>query len=271
MLQLTPATPTPDAPLEERLARLEKLLEGLTTSTPPPSPVVKPADSDPWLVWEQNRKEVTAICVPMSWEHVPKRFVASLTGLRKGEHLLSYVNGDSIETMRNAGVQEARRHGCKQILFIDGDMTFPEHALEQLQAHDVPIVGGLCRQRRAPFAACMWNRTGTSWGKPDVQECGLQAVDATGGAFLLVQMEVFRTVPEPWFRATRWDLRLPTHERLSEDIYFCDQARKAGLPVYVDVDLSIGHLVMAEIIDGEGHEPQVRLENASDNQEHSDA
>jgi hypothetical protein len=209
------------------------------------------------------------IVVPLSWEMTYKRHNASMVGLRKGNATTTWIQADTIAGMRNEGIKRTRREGGKKVLFVDADMTFDIDALERLLSHDVPIVGGLCRQRREPFSATLWRREGKGHFMVPPEGHGLQEYDATGGAFLLVDMSVFDGIDKQvnvegrYFVDQRDNVALPKEERCSEDIYFCNLVRHCGFPLYVDLSCKIGHLVIGEVIDGDDHEPQFRLEKGA--------
>jgi hypothetical protein len=64
-------------------------------------------------------------------------------------------------------------------------------------------------------------------------------VDALGMGCTLIPVEVFRQVPRPWFAFQRneygWN-------RITEDIWFCRQARAAGCRLWVDPTINVGHV-----------------------------
>lgn len=142
------------------------------------------------------------------------------------------------------------------ILWIDDDMRFPPDALQRLLAHDKDIVGGLCHNRRGPsyhpIAARLYG-TAMALGDDtygfvyDLPQTGLVEVDATGAAFLLVKVEVFRAVSaaleNKGQNAATWWAPAGT---ASEDFSFCRRAKQAGYKVFIDCGLDIGHV--AEVV-----------------------
>jgi hypothetical protein len=63
-------------------------------------------------------------------------------------------------------------------------------------------------------------------------------VDATGAGCLMFDMEVFRKMPKPWFRAQR----NPDGTPIGEDIGFCQDLKAAGYKIFVDTSVPAGHL-----------------------------
>lgn len=132
------------------------------------------------------------------------------------------------------------------LLWIDDDMVFKPDALQRLLAHDLPIVGGLCHNRRAPYMPILLYKSPASGSEANHAYLyrydypkGLVEVDATGGAFLLVKMEVFEAIEQKF--ATPGEG--PFSQRGSgEDVSFCERAKLCGYPIYVDTTVEIGHI-----------------------------
>lgn len=210
-----------------------------------------------------------AICMPIgdkSSVH-PKTF-ESLSKLRSPFPLRTYsLFGVRVDTARNWLTAEAlAAPDVTHILWVDDDMVFAPGALEQLLAHDLPIVGGLCHNRRIP-----WNPTVLRLlppelgfhGSPlygycyDFEEMagakGLVNADATGSAFILVRRDVYeaigRAFPEdgPY---TIFDDHAPgpttVRVREGEDTSFCRRVRELGYQIKIDTTVDVGH--MAEVV-----------------------
>jgi len=133
------------------------------------------------------------------------------------------------------------------LMWIDDDMVFPPDAIARLLAHDLPIVGGVCHNRRHPFMPILMMKvpSGIGYGfMYDYEERadarGLVPVDATGAAFILVKREVYEKIAEK--------LNKEKHEGpytqlgAGEDISFCSRAQQVGYPIWIDTTLQIGHV-----------------------------
>ena len=142
----------------------------------------------------------------------------------------------------SGGPAEKRNVGVKTVLddprvnwvfFLDSDMTPEPKTVMKLLAHDVPIVGALCYARVAPFHPAV----GLLPGQEEVDlTSGPFEVASTGGAALLVRREVLEALaPGPYFQY------LPG-EMAGEDIDFCNRVRRAGFPILIDPDITVGHL-----------------------------
>jgi hypothetical protein len=126
--------------------------------------------------------------------------------------------------------------GADFILWMDADHTFPPNALARLLARSTPIVGANYPRRNTgePTAVAL---DGTAL---PFDRTGLVEVATLGLGLCLIDAQVFRTVPRPWFRIEHVAEGVP----ISEDYYFFRKARAAGQHAYVDADLSreVGHI-----------------------------
>jgi hypothetical protein len=116
-------------------------------------------------------------------------------------------------------------------------MRFPPDTILRLLDRKERIVGANYTTRRDPYLPVAFpdlryakERVFTT---PD--STGLEPVEALGFGCVMVEMDVFRKVPEPWFCVT-WNP--DTKVYMGEDVWFCCQAREHGETVYVDHDLS---------------------------------
>lgn len=144
--------------------------------------------------------------------------------------------------------EEAAKHAlngnCDYLLFIDDDMICPHDMFEKMIAHDVDIVGALAFTRNPPHKAVMYscvdgydpitrqnyfiNHYVLNYPKGKLVEC-----DAIGFGCVLIKMDVFKTIPQPWFALC---------SNSGEDITFCYEAKKHGFRVFMDTALPVGHL-----------------------------
>lgn len=156
--------------------------------------------------------------------------VAYTVGLPGGPNI-NVINKQRsrIEVNRFGLVQMAKSFGATHILFIDSDMTFPPDTLIRLLKPELRVIGCNAARRTDPPTAII-----------PVGD-GIQQVDHLGLGVMLIDMEVFKHLEVPYFKAV-WD---ESEERfIGEDIYFCRQVRAAGGYVYCNHGLSelIGHV-----------------------------
>lgn len=188
-------------------------------------------------------KKRVALCLPVFDGYTPTAFTISFRCIQTPfESLVITPTGPApIDDIRNNLVRKAIEHNCTHILMLDTDQVYPPDVLIRLMAHDLPIVGAKVHRRFPPYDPILYRGEmpnysmihSDEWGKG-----GLIEVDTIGGGCLLVQTEVFKTVPEPWFL---YAMREDGKGRIGEDIYFGAKAKEHGYRIFVDCDVKIGH------------------------------
>jgi hypothetical protein len=149
--------------------------------------------------------------------------------------------GSMLGNLRQAMVQGALSNGATHILMIDSDMRFPPDTLERLLARQVDIVGANYVPRGGQGTTA---RYADGSYVPSNTRVGLEPVHVVGCGVVLISAAVFRALEAPWF-PTPWD----EDQFVSEDVYFCARAAKAGFQAYVDHDLSkdVKHIQWVEL------------------------
>jgi hypothetical protein len=152
--------------------------------------------------------------------------------------------GTWLPQVRHDTVAAALHAECDWLLFLDSDMRFPADTLEQLLARNEPVVAANYTARKAPFAPVAV-RTPGERAYTDYQSSGLEAVAQIGMGVMLVQADVVRRIPPPWFMVG-WHTDVGAYT--GEDAYFCQQLTKAGATIWLDHDLShdVMHLGLIE-------------------------
>lgn len=124
------------------------------------------------------------------------------------------------------------------IWWVDSDMKFPIDSPVRLLKRNKDIVGVNYRRRRFPNA----NFTGMM-GKPgsykEFQTTDnsppMELIDVLPHGCVLVKRSVYETIPHPhYLQEFVPELNL----EIGEDIYFCQQAQKAGYEIWCDQELS---------------------------------
>src|SRR3990172_4474631 len=192
-----------------------------------------------------------AICMPIGEEAVHPLTIRSLLAMRAAMpkdlpvHFLDTVEV-GVENARNFLTQRALDLSVSHLLWIDSDMVFDPDAANRLLDHDLPIVGGLCHNRRHPYMPILIRKMthGEHKGAYSFMydyPLGLVDVDATGAAFLLVKRTVFEEIGKQ-LEGKPGDPGWFTNDNAGEDISFCQRAVSAGFYVVVDTTLEIGHV-----------------------------
>lgn len=177
---------------------------------------------------------------------------------------LALQAGSNLSGPRNALVKQFLAYGKAEWLFmVDSDMTFAPDTLERLLEHadpeKAPIVGGLCFgfDDKGHVQPTLYGLVGDA-ANPQVIRYhewppdAMWQVAATGAACLLIHRSALETMRDikmpgrktygfnaafPWFQETEH-----AGQPVSEDITFCWRAMQAGLPVYVNTAVHIGHI-----------------------------
>lgn len=144
----------------------------------------------------------------------------------------------------NRLVKEAQDGGFTHMMFIDADMVFPSSGIMRLLDNDKDIVGANYNQRGNPSAG----DPKTSVVKMADDTGRLIATDHVPGqlfkcaglglGFTLMKMSVFEILNKPYFR----DFEAADGDHHTEDIEFCEKARAAGLEVWCNPTIKMGHI-----------------------------
>lgn len=188
-------------------------------------------------------RPLLAICMPMARGAHPST-VHDLLMLEdvRPYHYVERV-GQQVDWARNQITEQVLAiPGVTHFLWIDDDMTFPPDAAKRLLAHDLPIVGGLCHNRRHPFMPILMHMTERGFAYQYDYPEGLVEVAATGAAFLLVKREVLAEISEKCNKAKGEAPWMPMGLGLGEDVSFCLRAAQLGYKIKVDTTLKIGHI-----------------------------
>lgn len=187
---------------------------------------------------QQPRRHKIAVCVP-SMDRVHADFMVSMMGLVGHTvttapvemHLINHVNS-VITDARNRLVTISKEWGADWLLWFDSDLTFPPETLVRLMSHNLDIVGATYSQRAHPYSVL-----GEFAGEPQSDLSGVSLVEANmmPGGLMLIKASVYDKIPGPWYEDT---YKPGTMDRIGEDIDFCFKAKKAGIKIWCDLDLT---------------------------------
>lgn len=153
--------------------------------------------------------------------------------------------GLPIDRARDELVKQAKIMNASHIFFLDSDVILPNDGLIKLWNWRLPIVCGvygskhntvgvwveLSKSGDTRYAAIMPEELskGRLWSHPNM---------VVGAGCLLIDMQVFNRLKEPWFYWTQG--REPSG--LSEDFYFFEKCREIGIPIHVDTEVKCSHI-----------------------------
>lgn len=210
---------------------------------------------DQRLFWRRKRARLQRLAIgfPLVDDRVPVQFFTSFVCMEKPEEyvflLPQFAHGPwagSIADARNSLVEQALDEGARYLLMLDTDQVYPPETLTRLLSHGKRVCGVRVHSRWEPFAPVFYRGTvGEYQWIPDEEMYGggLVEVDATGTGCLLIDMEVFDLLAYPWFQFATNDRGGP----VGEDIYFCSQVREAGVRIFVDTSIEVGHMATVQI------------------------
>lgn len=171
----------------------------------------------------------------------------SLLGMRppRGHSAIYHmISNCLIYDAREKLVRDMKKQKKDWVLFIDSDMVVPNDMLERMLSHNLPIVAGMAFKRIPPFQPCWYSKLeienyGTDKAMPKLEtvvefpDKGLMRVEGAGLACCLIRKEVFEMIEPPYF--------FP-QINVGEDLSFFYKVKQKKIPVYVDLEIDVGHV-----------------------------
>lgn len=146
------------------------------------------------------------------------------------EYNVLFQEGSILHINRERIVKKAIDLGCTHLLFLDADMYFEKDAILKLLKHNKDIIGANYHLRTIPAVATVKNPKKLK---------GLTECDAVATGFLLIDLNVFKKLPQPYFF---WQSNDKGELVEGEDNWFCRIAREAGFKIWCDLSVNIGHI-----------------------------
>lgn len=149
-----------------------------------------------------------------------------------------------VHVAREEMAKAALAANCDYLFMIDDDMIGPDDLFEQLYVLDKDIVAPLAFTRNFPHKpviySCIegWDSVTqtehfTNYSVMNYPKDRLAQCDAVGFGAVLIKVECFRKMPQPWFM---------NPYKTGEDINFCYQAKKYGFETWMDTRIKLGHV-----------------------------
>lgn len=189
-----------------------------------------------------------AIGVPCTFPTVPVSFFYSFVHLERPEFTFIHADNGPVDVLRNDIVNTAMALGMTKLIMMDVDMIYHPRTITRLLSHNLPIVAALSFRRYPPFDSIMLREAEEDGKKgylsvDEWEPDELVEVDATGAACMMYDMEVFRSMPAPWFKFRKMD----DGTNVGEDIGFCQDLKAAGYRIFVDTSVPADHLTTIAI------------------------
>ncbi|MDQ0305328.1 hypothetical protein [Ancylobacter polymorphus] len=214
---------------------------------------------------ERMKSRSVMVCTPVArnpvWQYTQGLASTMMTLLEHGIpcSFQFVVGGSVICKARNELVAHFLASRFTDLIFIDDDMEWSPNDVLRLLASDKQVIGGVGRMRvekpnSDPEVWC-WRPLTDAAGGLNQDEMGAIEVRGVGAAMLRIHRSVFEAMiaahPE-WKRpgARDWpeEIRANYHEffaqtaEASEDYLFCNRWRDLGGAVWVDPQITLGHV-----------------------------
>lgn len=177
------------------------------------------------------------------------------------ETMFESVRGYDVATARNRIAQMALDKRADYVLMVDNDVVLPNDALALLLDGGKDVCLGyyahrgndnryngrtcICRlndENGMPYYNYPLESEYTAEEMRALDRAGVKKTVIHGGGMgcALIKTSVFRRLKYPWFDWVNYVDK--NRGMLSEDLYFCELCKAAGIPIYADVRVSCGHM-----------------------------
>lgn len=191
---------------------------------------------------DPNSPKKILIAVPTFESIAPETF-KSIYAIQS-EHILAfdYVKGYDCARARNLIGQEAVEGEFDYVLMVDSDVIIPPDCLDNMLENPVPMcVGVYPRKNTKSKETELFKFSEKDYlDRFSYDELTAIRMPVKGSGFgcALIDVNVFKTLPFPWFKYVVYD----SGDVLSEDLYFCDILRRQGYTIEADTRVKCGHL-----------------------------
>ena len=178
------------------------------------------------------------------------------------ELVFDFVRGYDCATARNRIVQKAIDGGYDYVLMIDNDVVVPKDTIGKLLEDPQLVCLGHYAHRdtdnlyRGRVNICKLDMPGgqpyynypleseyTATELAELRRQGEKKIRIHGGGMgcAMIKVSVFFQIDYPWYYWVNY--ADGNRGMLSEDLYFCEQCKTAGIPVYADIRVGCGHML----------------------------
>lgn len=203
------------------------------------------------------------IAVP-TFENIYPDTFKSIYDLDKAGHecVFEYVRGYDCATARNRIAQISLDIGADYVLMVDNDVVLPKDALVNLLDEPKEVCLGFYAHRDGDNIyrgrTCVCKLTSprgdryfnypldseyTAEELASLRRSGRKKIVIHGGGMgcAFINTSVFRKIKYPWYDWVNY--KDEKRGMLSEDLYFCEECKKARIPIYTDTRVNCGHML----------------------------
>lgn len=187
------------------------------------------------------------IAVPTFENILPETF-KSIYNLDKIDDMIvdfDFVRGYDCSRARNIIANKAISDNYDYVLMVDSDIILPAHTLTKMLDDPKPICLGCYPRkntRNGTFEIFKLGQTDykNTFNYKEISNLNGK-VEVKGGGFgcAMIDVKVFQDLSHPFFKYVEYE----SGATLSEDLYFCSNARKVGYQIYAETDIICGHSV----------------------------
>ena len=191
------------------------------------------------------------IAVPTT-DYIHADFVKSLAKLQQelGRNHVNYdveiQSGTLVYIARTRLANKAINEKYTHVLWLDSDMVFDEHVLDDLMDCGKEMVCGAFVSRRPPYGPCIYKSIKQNQIEK-VTEFGTKPfrVDGCGFATVLTTVDLLQAVTQKFGTTFQ-----PT-DYYGEDLAFCWRVKQIGREIWCDPSVRPGHIAHVPVRAGE--------------------
>ena len=191
------------------------------------------------------------IAVPTT-DYIHADFVKSLAKLQQelGRNHVNYdveiLTGTLVYIARTRLANKAINEKYTHVLWLDSDMVFDEHVLDDLMDCGKEMVCGAFVSRRPPYGPCIYKSIKQNQIEK-VTEFGTKPfrVDGCGFATVLTTVDLLQAVTQKFGTTFQ-----PT-DYYGEDLAFCWRVKQIGREIWCDPSVRPGHIAHVPVRAGE--------------------
>ena len=187
--------------------------------------------------------------------------VAMMSAATMGLHWVGDASPDRLgySAARNVVAKTLRQHAptADGIMWVDSDIRMNPDAIVRLlttvRTHNLDFVSGVYHSRKPPYLPIIYHwsdEVGKYLQCVTYPKDQIISLDACGFGFVWTGAKVINAIADsPCFtQLGGWFPDRRDVDGYGEDISFCDLAKKAGIQLYLDTGVQVGHTGDAKVI-----------------------